>query len=130
MGFTEAERQHYIKESMKGQRQKIDELTQYLQGHWTISSLCFVPFNIVVLVYLYKQGIPLPKNSAELYDYFICLTICRHLAKHGHHLQGNITESTKLPKLTDLPEPYNKVVRQLSKLSLEALNDKQVDLYT
>ena len=116
LGFTEAEREHYIKESMKGQPQKIDELTQYLQGHSTISSLCFVPFNLVVLTYLYKQGFFLPKNSAELYSYFICLTICRHLAKHGHCLQGNIT------KLTDLPEPYNKIIQQLSKLSLEALN--------
>ena len=123
LGFTEAEREHYIKELMKGQPQKIDELTQYLQGHSTISSLCFVPFNMVVLVYLYKQGIPLPKNSAELYDYFICLTVYRHLAKHGHHLQNSIID---LPKLTDLPEPCNRIIRQLSKLSLEALNDNKL----
>ena len=127
LGFTEAEREHYIRESMKNQPQKVAELTQYLQGHSTISSLCFVPFNIVVLVYLYKQGIPLPKNSAELYNYFIWLTVCRHRAKNGHHLQGSITELTTSPKLTDLPEPYNKIIQQLSKLSLEALdNDKLI----
>ena len=120
LGFIEAEREHYIKESMKGQPQKIVELTQYLQTHSTISSLCFVPFNLVVLAYLYKQGFTLPKSSAELYNYFICLTICRDLAKHGHHLQGNNT------KLTDLPEPYNKIIQQLSKLSLEALNDDKL----
>ena len=120
LGFAEAEREYYIKESMKGQPQKIDELTQYLQGHSTINSLCFVPFNIAVLVYLYKQEIPLYKNSTELYNYFICLTVCRHLAKHGHHLQSNIT------KLTDLPEPYNKIIQQLSRLSLEALNDDKL----
>ena len=120
LGFTEAEREHYIKESMKGEPQKIDELTQYLQGHSTISSLCFTPFNLVSLVYLYKQGYCLPKNHAELYNYFICLTICRHLAKHGHRLQGNIT------KLTDLPVPYNNIIQQLSKLSLEALNDDKL----
>ena len=118
LGFTEAEREQYIKESMKGQPQKIDELTQYLQDHSTISSLCFVPFNIVVLVYLYKQGFSLPQTSAELYNYFICLTVRRHLAKHGHH--SNITQ------LTDLPEPYNKIIQQLSKLSLEALHDDKL----
>ena len=120
LGFTEAERQHYIKESMKDQPHKTDELTQYLHSHLTISSLCFVPFNIVVLVYLYKQGIPLPKNSAELYNYFICLTVCRHLTKHGHRLQSNITT------LTDLPEPYSKIIQQLSELSLKALNLDQL----
>ena len=118
LGFTEAEREQYIKESMKGQQQKIDELTQYLQDHSTISSLCFVPFNIVVLVYLYKQGFSLPQTSAELYNYFICLTVRRHLAKHGHH--SNITQ------LTDLPQPYNRIIQQLSKLSLEALNEDKL----
>ena len=126
LGFTEAERQHYITESMTDQPHKIDELTRYLQGHSTINSLCFIPFNIVILVYLYKLGIPLPQNSAQLYNYFISLTICRHLAKHGHRLQGNITELTKLPKLTDLPEPYNKIIKQLSKLCLEALNNDKL----
>ena len=118
LGFTVAEREQYIKESMKGQQQKINELTQYLQDHSTISSLCFVPFNIVVLVYLYKEGFSLPQTSAELYNYFICLTVRRHLAKHGQH--SNITQ------LTDLPQPYNKIIRQLSKLSLEALNDDKL----
>ena len=112
LGFTEAERQHYIKESMKDQpAHKTDELTRYLQSHSTISSLCFVPFNIVALVYLYKQGIPLPKNSTELYNHFICLTVCRHLKKHDLSLR-NITA------LTDLPEPYSKIIQQLTKLSL------------
>ena len=41
---------------------------------------------------------------------------------HGHHLQGNITKLTD----RDLPEPYNKIIQQLSKLSLEALNDDKL----
>ena len=122
LGFAEAEREHYITEAVKGQPQKVEELTRYLQGHSTISSLCFVPFNIVVLVHLYKQGFPLPQNSAQLYNYFIYLSIRRHLSKYGHHLQDNVAELTELSKLTNLPEPYNKVIKQLSRLSLEALN--------
>ena len=31
-----------------------------------------------------------------------------------------------MPHLTDLPEPYNKIIQQLSKLSLEALNDDKL----
>jgi len=120
LGFTKAEREHYIKEAMEGQTMKINEVIRYLQDHPTISSLCFVPFNMVVLVYLYKKGIPLPKSSTELYDYFIFQTIYRDLTKRGDHLQSNIT------KLTDLPEPCYKLVQQLSKLSLEALNDNKL----
>ena len=120
LGFTEAERQHYIRDSMKYQPpHQTDELMQYLQSHYTISSLCYVPFNIVALVYLYKNGISLPENSAELYNHFICLTICRHLRKHDLSFPDITT-------LTDFPEPYSKIIQQLTKLSLEALNDDKL----
>ena len=116
LGFTEKEREHYIQQTLQGYPEKIKELTQYLNCHLTISSLCFVPFNMVVLLYLYKLGIPLPKNSTELYQHFICLTICRHLSKTGCSLTNTITD------LASLPEPCNKIINQLSMLSLDALN--------
>ena len=75
---------------------------------------------MVILLYLYKLGIALPRNSTELYHHFICSTICRHLSKLGKPLTHNITD------LTNLPEPYNRIIQQLSKLSLEALNNKKL----
>jgi len=120
LGFTEVEREHYIKETMEGQPQKIDELTRYLQGHSTINSLCYVPFNMVVLAYLCKQGNPLPKSSAELYSHFICHTIYQNLIRHDYQLQSSLT------KLTNLPEPYYKIIKQLSELSLESLNKNKL----
>ena len=126
LGFTETEREQYIKESMRDQQHKTEKLILYLRGHSKISSLCFVPFNIAALVYLYKQGIPLPKNSVELYIYFIFLTVYRHLTNHGLCPQISINELIKLPKLTDLPDPCNKVILGLSQLSLEALNENKL----
>ena len=120
LGFTEIERNHFIQQALKEQPQSIKELTQYLDDHITISSLCVVPFNMVVLLFLYKQGISLPNNSTQLYNHFICLTICRHLAKSGHHLDNKITD------LTNLPDPCNKIIQQLSKFSLEALNNNRL----
>ena len=78
------------------------------------------------MVYLYKQGIPLPKNSVELYIYFIFLTVYHHLTYHGLHPRISVNELIKVPKLTDLPEPCNKVILGLSRLSLEALNDNKL----
>ena len=72
---------------------------------------------MVILLYLYKLGIPLPKNSTELYFDFICSTISRHLTKLGNPLAHDMTD------LTDLPEPYNRIIQQLSKFSLEVLNN-------
>ena len=120
MGFTETEREHYIKQALPDQPHKIEELTQYLHQQPSVDSICFIPFNMVVLPYLYKLGIVLPKNSTELYHHFICSTICRHLSKFTKPLTSDITD------LTDLPKPYNRIVQQLSKLSLEALNNNKL----
>ena len=118
LGFTETEREHYIKQALPDQPHKVEELTQYLHQQPSVDSICFSPFNMVILLYLYKLGI-LPENSTELYRHFICSTICRHLSKFGN-LTSEITD------LTDLPDPYNRIIQQLSKLSLEALNKNKL----
>jgi len=120
LGFAEEERKLYIKQSLKGHPQKVKELTQYLETHLTLNGLCYVPFIMVALIYLYDQNVSLPSNSVDLYNHFICLTICRHLAKSGHPPEKNITD------LTNLPEPCNTVVKQLVELSLKALNDNKL----
>ncbi|XP_065884354.1 NLR family CARD domain-containing protein 4-like [Dysidea avara] len=118
MGFTEKDRQRFIKQALKDQPGRIDELVKYLQHHVTINSLCFVPFNMVILLFLYKNEIvSLPNNPTDLYKDFIFLTICRHLSKAG------------LPIPTDsrtFPEPYNTVVKQLARLSFHALNSNKL----
>ena len=120
LGFTKIEQNQFIQQALKEQPQSIRELTQYLESHFTISSLCVVPFNMVALVFVYKQGMFFPKSSTELYNHFICLTICRHLAKYGHPLDNTITD------LTNFPDPCKKIIQQLSKFSLEALNNNKL----
>ena len=120
LGFTETEREHYIKQALPDQPHKIKELTQYLQQQPSVDSICFIPFNMVVLLYLYKLGITLPRNSTQLYHHFICSTISRHFSKSSIPLTHDITD------LTDLPQPYNRIIQQLSKLSLQALNNNKL----
>ena len=114
LGFTETEREHYIKQALPDQPHEVKELTQYLHRQPSVDSICFNPFNMVILLYLYKLG-DLPNNSTDLYRHFILSTICRHISKFS-----NLTN--KITDLTNLPEPYNRIIKQLSKLSLEALN--------
>ena len=119
LGFTEQQRKHYIEHSLNDQSQ-IKQLITYLEQHIIISSLCYVPFNIVLLLFLYKQGVTLPNNATQLYNIFICLTIRRHLNKHG------ITTKQPITDINNLPEPYGKFIQQLSKLSLHAINNNQL----
>ena len=75
---------------------------------------------MVVLLYLYKLGVSLPKNPTELHHHFVCFTIRQNLSKVGNPLTHDITD------LTNFPEPYNTIIQQLSKLSLEALNNDKL----
>lgn len=120
LGFTENERKLFINQALQEQPKKIEEVTRYLDHHWTISSLCFVPFNIAVLLHLYKQGVSLPRNSTELYNYFVCHTVYQNLIKFGHSIEKPITN------LIHLSGPVYKIIKQLSKFSLEALNNNQL----
>ena len=122
LGFSEQDQQHFIEHSLKDQPHKISELKQYLKHHSAISNLCFIPFNMTILLFLYKdkEETPLPTNSTGLYNLFICLTICRHLAKSGITLDEEITH------LNSLPQPYSKIINQLSKFAFKALANNQL----
>ena len=54
LGFTETERQHFIEQALPNQPCKIQLLTQYLYRQPTVSSMCFIPFNMVILVFCTK----------------------------------------------------------------------------
>ena len=122
LGFSEQDQQHFIEHSLKDQPHKISELKQYLKHHSAISNLCFIPFNMTILLFLYKdkEETPLPTNSTGLYNLFICLTICRHLAKSG------ITLDEEFTHLNSLPQPYSKIINQLSKFAFKALGNNQL----
>ena len=119
LGFTKEDRKKYIEESLK-KKQDVEKLVQYLDSHLTINSLCFIPFNMTVLLWLYKQGITLPNGSTELYNYFICHTIRHHLRKQKIVLHDNFTD------LNSLEQPYKKVIEELSCLCYKSLDSNQL----
>jgi len=80
-GFTEEERKQYIEQSLDEASER-EKLITYLEKNISISSLCYIPYNLVLLVFLYLQG-ALPTNATDLYSLFIRLTIGRNLQKRG-----------------------------------------------
>ena len=120
LGFTKEDRKNYIASSLKEKEADIAPLMQYLDNHLTISSLCFTPFNMTMLLWLYKQEVVLPTSATKLYNYFICHTIRHHLARHGVSVDDNTLD------LSSFEQPYKKVIQQVSFLSYEALNKSQL----
>ena len=123
LGFSETGQQHFIEHSLKDQPHKILELKQYLKHHSTISNLCFVPFKMTILLFLYKdkEERPLPTNSTGLYNLFICLTICRHL-----RVKCKVTLDEEVEDLNKFPQPYSNIINQLSTFAFKALGNNQL----
>ena len=120
LGFTEEDRESFIKQSLKDQDKSADKLLQHLHDHPIINSLCYVPFIMTVLLYLYKQGHNLFKSSAaaELYKQFVCHTIKSHLA--------NLDIFVEEINLSSLPSACSNIITNLSKLSLESLSKNKI----
>jgi len=74
VGFTDKDRERFIYESLK-QQEHAKEVMDHLEAHPAISWLCYVPFNLAVLLLLYKEGLSLPDHPTQLYEQFICLLV-------------------------------------------------------
>jgi len=121
LGFPKEQRHQYVEQVLEKQSCKIDKLTQYLHQNPSIDNLCYVPFNLMVLLFLYNLGFHLPESSTNLYSYFVCQTILHNLKKVNAKLKNtNITDLTKFPK------KYDNIIKQLAALSLEGLNNNKL----
>jgi len=120
LGFTEDDRNNYIRSSLKGNAKEITPLMEYLKNNPTISSLCFTPFNMTMLLWLYKNGV-LTNSSAVLCNHFICHTICHYLVKNQ--------DNSSCKDLNSHHQCYKNAVQQLSSLSYKAC-DKDPPVFT
>ena len=117
LGFSKECQSSLIQKSLTKQQQK--DLQAYLRKYQSINSLLLVPFNMTVLLFLYKQhqqgSVTLPTNSTEFYNLFICQIIRSNLARLGISLQP-------VKDFHHFPSPYIDILKELSKLAFEGLN--------
>ena len=74
-----------------------------------------------ILLCLTKEGIDtLPKTQTILYKKFIQMTITHFLKKE------NLLPSTSISNFTDLPHPYDQVIKELSQFAFLALQKDQL----
>ena len=112
-GFTEDASKQYIEQALKGQPEKTQELMQYLEAN----SLCQVPYNMAILIFLHSYGNGFPRNFAELYKNFVYINICGNL---GHSM------NSAAPDLNSLPEPASRIIQQTSRLSFESIINRKM----
>ena len=116
VGFTEEDRLDYIQTALKSDNDKVKKLTCYLQSNPTINALCYIPLNMTILLCLVRDGIDkLPKTQTDMYRKFIEMTILHFIAKSDSRASKVITS------ITELPDRYNTMFKELAKLAYKAL---------
>ena len=123
LGFTEEQIKHCIIENIPD-KPKAVELIQTLKERLDIASLCYIPLNCAIVLYVYeKEQCTLPNTLTELYETFILHAVKRHAS-----IIGNDPRIVKrLHILAKLPGPLQKQLSALSHLAHDGLvADKMV----
>ena len=119
LGFAPEERDKLISLSFSQLPDKRVELDKYFNQYPIISSLCYIPLNLSILLYLFQQD-SLPKTLTEMNESFVIHTIYRHMEKVKSHLTGYINH------LKDLPKYILKILYKLSHLAFDGLCKHQI----
>ena len=80
LGFTNNDRQQYITQALKDSPSDIPKVKQCFNDNPTISGLCYIPLNMTIFLYLFKQN-DSPKSYTELYKNIIESTVKYHFKK-------------------------------------------------
>ena len=115
VGFTDIKRRQYVQENLKGKHKDLEE---YLQNHPTIDTLCYIPLNMSILLFLFHEknrlNNHLPDTQTELTKQAVSMTILHNLEKLG--VKG------LEPHIEKLPATYYKLFICLCKLAYKELS--------
>jgi len=121
LGFTEENRQEFIENALSNQSDKLSNLEYFLKSNPFISTLCYIPLNMSILLSLTEDGVnALPKTQTKLFEKFVVMTVVHFLKK------GRKVSTTSIASLNDIPDPYDRAIRELSQFAFLALQKDQL----
>ena len=118
IGFTDERRQEFVDENLK---ENAEDLKNYLKKHEIIDTLCYIPLNMTIVLFLFKENVKckdLPKTQTELIKKAIRMTVFHNLQELEGQVGGN--------DLNALPPPYNEYFYNLSELAYNALLENKL----
>ena len=118
LGFTEEQIQHCITSSIVDPT-KAQDLVQLLQERQDLTSLCYIPLNCAIMLFIYKyQSYTLPDTVTELYEMFLVNVLKRHVDKYDEDLGKRVRNLDRLPD-----DNLQACLTALSKLAFLSLED-------
>ena len=119
LGFAPAERDKLISRTFPKFSDGRVEIEKYLKEHPLINSLCCIPLNLAIVLYLFHQR-NLPETLTEMNEFFVFHTVYRHTEKTGLSLPDSIK------CLNEMPDNIIQSLLKLSKLAFEGLQKDQL----
>ena len=121
LGFTDEQVEACIMNKIEDQ-EKAKELCMELKDRLDIASICQIPLNCSIVLYVYEQEhYRLPRTLTELYELFILHSLKRFL---GRNQSGKAAD--ELLQLDQLPSPYQNYFLSLCELALKGLEEDKL----
>ena len=121
LGFTDKQVKACIMKKIEDQ-EKAKELCTELKDRLDIASICQIPLNCSIVLYVYEQeNYRLPRTLTELYELFILHSLKRFL---GRNLSGEAAD--ELLQLDQLRSPYKKYFLSLCELAFKGLGEDKL----
>ena len=122
LGFTEELIKQCIMKTITDNPQKAEELCTQLHERMDIMSLCYIPLNCAIMLYVYQQEkFCLPKTLTELYNVFALHAIKRHT----RNLFGD-TAARRIRTLDKLPKEVEPQFSALCEMAYDGLIEDQL----
>ena len=113
LGFLTKQIDEYIVKSYPDSSTKAKGLHTYLHSHPNIKHMCYVPFNLVMIIFIFnkchKKTIPLPETETDIYRQFTVMSLIRYFRKENRKIE--------LRDLESLPSPEISMFQIISKLA-------------
>ncbi len=131
LGFKVEDIEHCIKQNITD-KEKAEKLLQMLNERLDIVSLCYIPLNCRIVLYVYQQLGTLPDTLTQLYEVFILYTIKHYKNKifedQEHEIDNDQIEHANTIK--HLPTEIIKCLNCLSEIAFTGMTqDKLVFEY-
>ena len=122
LGFTEEQVEMCIRQKLTD-KVKAEELCIELKDRLDVASICQIPLNCSIVLYVYEQGdYSLPHTLTELYELFILHSLKRFV-KRTHKSRAAVD---RLEYLNSLPDPINGHFKSLCYLAYEGLEEDKL----
>ena len=125
LGFRQTEIHKCIIQSISDEKEA-KKLIDMLQERLDIVSLCYIPLNCAIMLYVYcnnESSFTLPNTLTELFQVFILHALKRHSKGMSNASAGCIRKATMAADVDKMPEVLKIDLKKLAKLAYKGLMD-------